>query len=87
MTMNKPQGNTGVCRGAVAAQHPRLAANEICFRGELKHEARLQLASIQSAWQNVNADLSCCQRGEQLTGLKHSCFARRFEGRDIQEVT
>lgn len=68
-------------------QHQRPVANEIWFRGELKHEARLQLASVQSAWQNVNADLSCCQRGEQLTRTKHSCFARRFEGRDIQEVT
>ncbi len=68
-------------------QHQRPVANEIWFRGELKHEARLQLASVQSAWQNVDADLSCCQRGEQLTRTKHSCFARRFEGRDIQEVT
>ncbi len=85
--MGKQQGNTDVCWGTDALQHVRLVANEICFRGELKHEVRLQLASIQSAWQNVNADLSCCQRGERMMGLKHSCFARRFEGRDIQEVT
>ena len=35
--------------------------NEFLFRGELKHEARLQLASIQSAWQNCSVDLSYCQ--------------------------
>ena len=48
-------------RSRHTVQYACPVANEFLSRGELKHEARLQLASAQRVRQNLSADLSCWQ--------------------------